>query len=132
MLWVIQRLGLKGFEDGLAKLTAQPIWYLMLAVAIGGVVEEGLYRGYATERLSWLTGSYWIGCGLALVAFGLAHVPLWGWVPAMTTMVSGGLLTLLYLWTGDLLAAIVAHIATDSIGIILPALRTQDDTTRRE
>jgi membrane protease YdiL (CAAX protease family) len=114
------RLGLAGFEAGLAKLTPLPQWYLVLAVVMGGVVEEGLYRGYATERLSGLTGSYGIGAGLALIAFGLAHVPLWGWVPAFTTVLSGGLLTLFYLGTGDLLTVIVAHIVTDSIGIIIP------------
>ncbi len=122
LMWAIDQLGLAGFETGLAKLTPLPIWYLVLAVVIGGVVEEVLYRGYATERLSLLTGSYWIGCLLSLIAFGLAHVPIWGWLPALTTVLSGGLLTLLYLGTGDLLTAIAAHIVTDSIGIIMPAI----------
>jgi membrane protease YdiL (CAAX protease family) len=127
MLWGIAKFGAAGFEVGLAKLTHLPIWYLILAVVIGGTVEEGLYRGYATERLSVLTGSDYSGCALALIAFGLAHVPLWGWLPAFTTVVSGGLLTLAYLGTGDLLTAIVAHVVTDSIGIILPALSRQNE-----
>jgi uncharacterized protein len=122
IIWAMAKLGHTGFASGLAQLDPLPIWYLALAVAIGGVVEEVLYRGYATERLSWLTGSYWIGCGLSLIAFGLAHVPLWGWVPAFTTILSGGLLTLFYLGTGDLLTAIVAHIVTDSAGIIVPKI----------
>jgi membrane protease YdiL (CAAX protease family) len=120
LVWSMTRLGLAGFEKGLAKLESLPFWYLALAVVIGGVVEEVLYRGYATERLSLLTESYWIGCVLSLIAFGLAHVPLWGWVPAFTTVLSGGLLALFYLSTGDLLTAIVAHIATDCAGIIIP------------
>lgn len=115
----INLLDLKGFEGGLAKLTPLPNWYLLLAVVVGGIVEEALYRGYAIERLSLLTASYGGGCLLALIAFGLAHVPLWGWVPALTTMLSGGLLALLYLWTGDLLSAIVAHTVTDCIGIVI-------------
>lgn len=123
LLWGMNQLGLKGFEAGLTTLTPLPIWYLVFAVILGGIVEEVLYRGYATERLSLLTGSEWIGCVLALIAFGLAHVPLWGWVPACTTVLSGGLLTLLYFWTGDLVAAIVAHIITDTVGIIaIPTL----------
>lgn len=120
LMWSMTKLGFAGFEKGLEKLTPLPVWYLILAVVIGGIVEEGLYRGYATERLSLLTGSYWIGCVLSLIAFGLAHVPLWGWVPASTTILSGCLLTLFYLGTGDLLTAIVAHIATDCAGIIIP------------
>jgi uncharacterized protein len=127
MLWLMTNLGSPGFDRGLATLKPLPIWYLGLAVVIGGVVEEGLYRGYATERLAMLTGSYWIGSGLALIAFWLAHVPLWGWIPAFTTVISGGLLTLLYLGTGDLLAAIVAHVVTDFLGIVIPALHQQQD-----
>jgi uncharacterized protein len=127
LMWSMTKLGFTGFEKGLAKLTLLPVWYLILAVVIGGVVEEGLYRGYATERLSLLTGSYWLGCVLALISFGLAHVPLWGWVPAFTTVISGGLLTLFYLGTGDLLTAIVAHVATDSVGIIIPTLWAQNE-----
>jgi uncharacterized protein len=120
LMWSMTKLGFAGFGKGLSKLTLLPVWYLILAVVIGGVVEEGLYRGYAIERLSLLTGSYWLGCVLSLIAFGLAHVPLWGWVPAFTTVISGGLLALFYLGTGDLLTAIVAHIATDCAGIIIP------------
>ncbi|MCU0547544.1 MAG: CPBP family intramembrane metalloprotease [Oscillatoriaceae cyanobacterium Prado104] len=119
LMQAIDRLGFKAFESGLEKLTPLPIWYLVLAIAIGSIVEEGLYRGYATERLSLLTGSYAIGGLLAAIAFGLAHVPLWGWVAGLVTALSGILLTLFYLWTGDLLSAIVAHIVTDSIGIII-------------
>jgi uncharacterized protein len=125
LIWTINKLGFAGFESGLAKLTSLPTWYLVLAVVIGGVVEETLYRGYATERLSLLTGSYWLGCVISLIAFGLAHVPLWGWVSAFTTILSGGLLTLFYLGTGDLLTAIVAHIVTDSVGIIIPTIASE-------
>lgn len=122
LIWAMNKVGLAGFENGLAKLTSLPSWYLVVAVVVGGTVEEGLYRGYATERLSWLTGHYWLGSALALAAFGLAHVPLWGRGAACTTVLSGGILTVIYLWTGDLLTAIIAHIITDSVGILLPSL----------
>ncbi|NJN56392.1 MAG: CPBP family intramembrane metalloprotease [Leptolyngbyaceae cyanobacterium SL_5_9] len=126
----MQRLNLTGFEGGLSKLTLLPIWYLILAVVVGGTTEEILYRGYATERLSGFTGSYWSGSMLALIAFGLAHVPLWGWTPAFTTVISGSLLTLFYLWTGDLLPCIIAHIVTDGVGIIMPALQRRYSENR--
>jgi uncharacterized protein len=125
LIKIIGWFGVSGFSNGLDKLASLPLWYLTIAVIIGGIVEEGLYRGYATERLSMLTGNYWLGSAIALIAFGLAHVPIWGWVPALTTILSGGLLTLLYLGTGDLLASIVAHIVTDSVGIILPVFNSR-------
>ena len=78
LIWGMEKLNFGSFETGLTKLISLPIWYLVLAIAVGGIVEEGLYRGYATERLSLLTGSYWIGSILALIAFGLAHIPFWG------------------------------------------------------
>lgn len=121
------KLDSKGFERGLAQLAPLPVWYLAVAVVIGGVVEEGLYRGYAIERLSLLTGSDWLGCTLSLIAFGLAHVPLWGWLPASTTILSGGLLALAYWATGDLLVAIVAHVVTDSLGIVVPQLQVKQE-----
>ncbi|MCU0535600.1 MAG: CPBP family intramembrane metalloprotease [Hydrococcus sp. Prado102] len=124
LLWAMNKLGRSGFESGLDELTKLPVWYLIFAVGSGGIVEEILYRGYATERLSGLTGSYWIGGMLCAIAFGIAHVPLWGWNAACTTVISGGLLTLFYLGTGDLLPCIIAHIITDTVGIIVKSLRS--------
>ncbi len=122
LIWGMKKLNFGSFETGLTKLTSLPIYYLVFAIMVGGIVEEVLYRGYATERLSSLTGSYWIGSILALIAFGLAHIPFWGWQAASTTILSGAILTIFYLSTGELLSAIVAHVITDSVGIIIPAL----------
>jgi membrane protease YdiL (CAAX protease family) len=110
------------FTEGLAKLAAYPVWFLVLAILIGGAAEEFLYRGYAVERLAALTGSYWIAGLVSVLASGLAHVPMWGWWAALTTVVSGALGTAFYLWRRDLLANIVAHVTTDFIGIVLPLL----------
>ena len=118
----MEKLNLGSFETGLTKLVSLPIWYLVLAIAVGGIVEEGLYRGYAIERLSLLTGSYWIGSILALIAFGLAHIPFWGWKAALTTVLSGAILTIFYLWSGEIITVIIAHVVTDSVGIIIPAV----------
>ncbi|MBF0529435.1 MAG: CPBP family intramembrane metalloprotease [Deltaproteobacteria bacterium] len=120
--WTLQRLNLKGFETGLAKTATLPNWYLTLAIVIGATAEEILYRGYAVERLAVLTGSYWIaGVGSVLV-FGIAHVPMWGWGPALTTIVSGGVLTSFFIWRFDLTANVIAHVLTDLVGIVVVPL----------
>jgi membrane protease YdiL (CAAX protease family) len=110
------------FTEGLAKLAIYPVWFLVLAVVIGGTAEEFLYRGYAVERLAALTGSYWIAGLVSVLVSGLAHVPMWGWWAALTTVVSGAVGTAFYVWRRDLLANIIAHVTTDFIGIVLPLL----------
>lgn len=111
-----------GFEKPLAQLRVLPPWYLTIAVVVGGAVEEVLYRGFAIEHLARVTGSVWSAACIAIAAFGLAHVPLWGWIPAFTMAFSGAVLTIAYLWHRDLAANILAHIATDFVGIVLPAI----------
>lgn len=119
LYFALKRLRLPGFEGGLAKLDALPVWYLALAVLIGGTVEEILYRGYAIGRLETLTGSLWLAALIPLVVFAVAHVPLWGAAPALSTFFAGGIFTLVYLWQRDLAPNVIAHVATDFVGIVL-------------
>jgi membrane protease YdiL (CAAX protease family) len=111
-------LGLAGFERGLASTARLPTAYLVLAVAIGGCAEEWLYRAYAFERASALLGSEWLGGALVVTAFGVAHVPIWGVGPSLTTLISGAILTVGYAWERDLAAVVIAHVATDFVGLV--------------
>lgn len=120
--WTLRRLRLSGFEKGLSQLQRLPVWYLVLAVVIGGVAEEILYRGYAVERIATLTGSLWLAGAIPVVVFAVAHVPMWGWGPALTTLASGAILAAFYLWQRDLAACIVAHVVTDFAGIVTAPL----------
>lgn len=115
-------LGLPGFERTLVDLSRLPVGYLALAVIVGGIGEEILYRGYALERLSALLGNAWLAGALVVALFAAAHGPLWGVGPALTTMLSGAVLTVFFLWHGDLVANILAHVATDFVGIVLRPL----------
>jgi membrane protease YdiL (CAAX protease family) len=117
--WALTRFNLGGFESGLAKTAALPVWYLAISVVFGGISEELLYRGYAIERLAMLTGSYGLAGAISVGIFGLAHIPLWGWGPALTTVVSGTIATAFYIWQRDLVAIIIAHVITDFAGIVV-------------
>lgn len=119
MMWVVNKSGLPGYERGLTRLLELPIWYRMFLAVSAGVVEETLYRGYAVERLASLTGSYWLGGLIAVVAFGLAHIPGWGLGPALVFLVDGAAATLFYVWRRDLLALMIAHVIGDAIGLAL-------------
>ncbi len=52
-----------------------------------------------------------------------AHLPFWGLGAIATPLVGGAFFTLVYLWRRDLVACMVAHIAVDSVGLLVaPAL----------
>ncbi len=117
--WALSALGVNDFGEGVATLQALPTWYLVAAIFIVAGGEEWLYRGFAIERLDAVTGSTWVAGSVSLTAFVLSHLPLWGPGPALTTAVSGGIFTLLYIWKRDVLMLIAAHVVTDLYGIVL-------------
>ena len=80
---------------------------------------EWLYRAYAIERLEAVTGRTWFAASASLLAFVVAHLPVWGPGVALTTVVSGGILTALYLWRRDIAFLILAHILTDLYGLVV-------------
>jgi membrane protease YdiL (CAAX protease family) len=117
--WALSRLPLGSFGGGGAVLSGLPAWFLALDIVIVAASEEWLYRGYAIERLQALTGRPWLAGLISLAVFGMVHLPLWGPGVALSTLVSGGVLTGLYLWRRDVLFLILAHVATDLYGLVL-------------
>jgi len=96
-----------------------PTWVLILTVFVVALAEELLYRAYAIERLGALIGSRWTAGVVSLSVFFLAHVPMWGWAVALTTIVSGGLVTIVYLVRADVVALVIAHVITDLFGLVI-------------
>ena len=91
-----------------------PIW-LQLAVALSaGFAEEVLFRGYAVERLTELTGRRWAGAAIPIIIFGAAHIPFWGLAHGLVAGMTGLWLTLLYLWRRNLWSNITAHALLDA------------------
>lgn len=121
-VWALNAAGIAGFESGVAKIVVLPIWFRVLAVVSAGIVEETLFRGYAVERLSWLTGSYWWAGLIVVPVFALVHLPFWGSGLVLTSFVTGGVATAFYVWKQDLLANIVAHVVVDALGLIIMPL----------
>jgi membrane protease YdiL (CAAX protease family) len=117
--WVLARSGLGSFDPGRHSLATLPTWYLCLTVVVVAAGEEWLYRGYAIERLEVLTGKAWPAGGVSLLAFTLVHLPLWGIGASLTTFVSGGILTALYIWRRDISFLMLAHVVTDLYGLVI-------------
>jgi membrane protease YdiL (CAAX protease family) len=111
-------LSLKQNMTTTAGLVQVPLWLLLLTPLVAGVTEEILYRGYAIERLTFLTGRRWLAGLVAGAAFILAH---WSWgglqmiIVAFATVILVGL----YQWRRDLACCMLAHALADLIGFAL-------------
>lgn len=98
-----------------------PPLVLTLVVLRAGIVEEFFYRGYAIERLEWLTKSKWVAALIPLACFALAHFT--GGVPSMAVaFVLGAVLTFFYMWKRNLAANMLGHFLIDFIpNVLLPS-----------
>ena len=121
--FVLWKNGLFEAKAPASQILHWPLWLRLFMLITAGVVEEALYRGFAIERLTALTGKRWLAALIALLGFVAAHLPFWGLGAIATPIVGGAFFTLIYLWRGDLVACMVAHLAVDSVGLLLaPAL----------
>lgn len=111
-------LNLKQNMAATASIVQVPLWLLLLTPIVAGVTEEILYRGYAIERLTFLTGRRWIAGLIAGAAFLVAH---WSWGGLQMILVAFATVILvgLYQWRRDLACCMLAHVLTDLIGFAL-------------
>ena len=116
-------LGLRQNAAATAALIDVPLWLFILTPVVAGFSEELIYRGYAVERLEFLTGRPWLAGSIAGTAFLLTH---WSWGGAQMIIVAFAtiILTGLYLWRRDLWCCIFAHAAADLIGFTLARLQS--------
>lgn len=115
---IIPMLGLKQNMAATGAIVQVPLWLLILTPLVAGITEEILYRGYAIERLAFLTGRPWLAGLLAGAAFMLAHLH---WGAAQLIVVGFGTLIFvsLYLWRRDLPCVMIAHVLADLVGFAL-------------
>ena len=108
------------YGEGAGISRALPV--TTLAVIRAGISEEVLYRGYAIERLQWLTGSKWVAAAISLLLFAGFHFRQ-GLAGVFIALLLGAILTAFYLWKRDLIANIVAHFLVDFVpNVVLPLL----------
>jgi len=117
------RLGLRGFERGIAALDRIPTPLLASAILVNGAAEEVLQRAVALPLLTGLTGSLGLAAVLTVLGAAAAHWPGWGTGPAVALVLSGAVLMAVYLASGDLWAMVLAHILIDIAGLLMPRLR---------
>jgi membrane protease YdiL (CAAX protease family) len=120
----VQSTGLPMPQEPEEMVISLPLWLQLLVAASAGFTEEVLFRGYAIERMTELTGSRWIGAILPIVVFGAAHAPFWGVGHAIVAGLTGLWLTLLYLWRRNLWTNITAHALLDGLVFVVVDLAT--------
>ena len=115
---IIPTLGLQQNMAATGAIVQVPLWLLILTPFVAGITEEILYRGYAIERLTLLTGRPWLAALLAGAAFMLVHLH---WGAAQLIVVGFGTLIFvsLYLWRRDLPCVMIAHVLADLVGFAL-------------
>ena len=107
------------FEAGMAQILILPLWIRFIAAVTAGIVEDALFLGYAYNRLTLLTGSYWLAGLITVLVVSFLHFPHWGVGPMLAYFVAVGLGTAFFAWRRDLLANIVAHVTVDVMGLVI-------------
>ncbi len=123
MVALLVALRARGFEATVSALGRFPLAYRVVTVLVVAPIEELLYRGYAIERLSaamtpqlGARRASWLAAAVSVVAFALAHAPLWGPGVAFVLLIPGVFGAAFYLWRRDLAANVLAHVVTDLVG----------------
>lgn len=112
--------GALGVSYGEGQPIAPSMGVTLLTVARAGLSEELFYRGFAFERIEWLSGNKWIAAAIVILGFGLFHYSQ-GLAGIMLALVLGAILTGFYMWKRNLAATIIAHFLVDFIpNVALP------------
>lgn len=112
-----RRLALGDHRAILPRRPRELGWAMLLSVN-AGVSEELFFRLAVPLLATAACGSALAGCALGAALFGIAHV-YQGWVGVVATLAVGVLLTLVYLVTASLLAAIAVHVVIDLNALVL-------------
>jgi uncharacterized protein len=110
--------------DELQEIAAVSVSLRVALVVTAGICEEFIYRSFAIEELTFLTGKRWLSAAVAWVFFTVAHVRLYDLSRALIVPgILGAVLTALYLWRRNLASCALMHATVDAMFIvILPAL----------
>ncbi len=104
----------------LSKVKNLPLGLRIALVFTAGICEEILFRGYAIERFTALTGKVWLGGLAAIVLFTLGHVARYGVsLGLLGVAIIAFFLTLIYVRRRSLWPCIVAHWVIDGLPLLV-------------
>jgi CAAX protease family protein len=110
--------------DQLQEIAAVSVSLRVALVVTAGICEEFIYRSFAIEELTFLTGKRWLSAAVAWVFFTVGHIRLYDLSTALIVPGTlGAVLTALYLWRRNLASCALMHAIVDAMFIlVLPAL----------
>jgi membrane protease YdiL (CAAX protease family) len=117
--WGLRSAGLAGFESGMANAMALPAWIRLIATVTAGIVEDGLFLGFAFTRLERLTGNAWLAGAISVLVSAGLHSPNWGIGPVLAFVVAETISTAFFVWRRDLPANMTAHVIVDTMGLVI-------------
>jgi uncharacterized protein len=100
-------------EGPIEELFALPMWIRAAMFVTAPTTEEILFRGYALERLAFLTKRMWLAAVITSAFFVLLHAPFYGLRESLVRIPVTLVLTALYIRTRTLWAPIVTHLLFD-------------------
>lgn len=121
----------KAFSELLGALTLPQVFILAVT---SGIAEELFFRGFLQQWLSVSVfsgpGADWLGLTVASIIFGLVHVgpDIKTFLPwTIMAVVMGFLLGGMYLYTGNLLAPVLAHFTINFLNLSLIAQQAAEN-----
>ncbi|WP_263356216.1 CPBP family intramembrane glutamic endopeptidase [Acidicapsa ligni] len=105
------------FEPLLPRNWAETFYTALLSLN-AGLSEEFFFRLLIPLLLTLILGKAMLAFVLAAILFGLIHA-YQGWVGVLATTVVGTLLTVLYVWTGNIWIAAGAHALLDLLNLVV-------------
>jgi uncharacterized protein len=117
---ILRAIGTSAQDNGqTVMILTLPLWLQLFVAVTAGFTEEILFRGFAVERVTLLSGSRWFGAVVPSLLFGTMHAPFWGLPHAVIAGATGFWLTLIYLWRRNLWVNIAAHVLLDGFLFIV-------------
>ncbi len=116
---------MKQKEDQLSELTTfltdfssplELVIALLVIAIIPGIGEEVLFRGLLQRKLAQWTGNVHVAIWVAAIIFSAIHVQFYGFVPRVLL---GALFGYLYVWSGNLWVAILAHTVNNGFTVFM-------------
>ena len=102
-----------------SRISQVPFAGQLFIVLTAVITEEILWRGYAIERLTELSGRLWIGAVASGVVFLAVHFRAWGLAGAIPQAVFTVALVALYARTRNTVSAMIAQLVINAVMVLL-------------